>query len=162
MEQAGKFAFVGIINTILDFAILNVLIAIGFSATFLILGQKILIANVISVSIAMVNSFILNRQWAFKSQNKNVAMEIAKFAVVTLFGMFVIHQLIFSLFLYRFTLVSDIAYRIIHALSLPFSREFISLNTSKVIAVVGSLIWNFFGYKFFVFIPLKPGKQQTS
>ncbi len=162
IEQAGKFAFVGIINTILDFAILNVLIAIGFSATFMIFGQKILIANIISVSIAMINSFILNRQWAFRSQNKNVAMEIVKFSVITLFGMFVVHQLIFSFFLYRFTSFTGIAYRIIRALSLPFSYEFTALNISKVIAVVGSLIWNFFGYKFFVFVPTRGGKRGIS
>src|SRR3989304_2878423 len=80
--QVGKFAVVGAINTMIDVIILNALVFLGFAATIIVFGQKFLIANIISVAAAMVNSFILNKQWTFKSVDKeNIYLEIIKFFV---------------------------------------------------------------------------------
>lgn len=151
-EQAAKFGIVGIINTIIDFAILNFLVYLGLTASFLILGQKFLTANIISVAVAMVNSFVLNKKWAFKSEGENIYLQIFKFLIVTIIGMFIIHQIIFNLFYYRLDNVSDVILQIFYYFKLTFfSREFVLLNFSKSVAIVGSLVWNFLGYKFIVF-----------
>lgn len=151
-EQAVKFGIVGALNTAVDFFILNILVYFGLLAAFSILGQKFLVANVISVSVAMINSFILNKKWAFKSEGGNIYFQIFQFLIVTIIGMFVVHQIIFNLLYYRFVFPADFAVKILHYIGLTFfSREFILLNFSKSVAIVVSLIWNFIGYKFVVF-----------
>ncbi len=153
IEQAGKFAFVGVINTVIDLAVLNVLVWLGLQAAFVVLGEKFLVANLISTFVAMINSFILNRQWAFKSQGKNIWAEIAKFFVITVIGMFVIHQIAFNFLYFQAGWLTGFVYKMFTVFGLGgiFSQAFITLNFSKVLAVVVSLIWNFIGYKFFVF-----------
>lgn len=152
-KQAGKFAIVGILNTAVDFAVLNILFFLGLTASFAVFNQKFLTANVISVAVAMINSFILNKQWTFGSTERAIYAEIFKFLIITVIGMFVIHQLIFNFLYYRFNTLTDAAVAIFHFFKLNgiFSEQFVSLNFAKVIAVVGSFIWNFLGYKFVVF-----------
>ena len=152
--QVGKFAVVGAINTMIDVIILNALVFLGFATTIIIFGQKFLIANIISVAAAMVNSFILNKQWTFKSADKeNIYLEIIKFFAITIIGMFVIHQLIFNALYFNLPFISSIIVSIVHFVKLNgiFPDEFVVLNFSKAIAIFGSLIWNFIGYKFIVF-----------
>ncbi|MDD4931057.1 MAG: GtrA family protein [Candidatus Colwellbacteria bacterium] len=154
-SQAAKFGIVGILNTLIDMLVLNLLIWAGFTTVFTVLGQKFLVANIISVSIAIVNSFILNRFWAFGTakEKSDLLYEISKFLVVTVIGMFIIHQLIFNGIYYQFTGLTDFVYSIVSALHLDtiFSEGFVKTNFAKIIAIFGSLVWNFIGYKFFVF-----------
>ncbi|KKQ22164.1 hypothetical protein A2999_00795 [Candidatus Wolfebacteria bacterium RIFCSPLOWO2_01_FULL_38_11] len=152
-KQAGKFAAVGVINTAVDFIVLNILIYFGFTLAFVVLGQEFLVANVISVAVAMVNSFILNKQWTFKAETANIYLEIVKFIVVTVIGMFVVHQIIFNVLYYNLPAISSAVISIVNILRLNsiFSNEFVRLNFAKSIAIVASLIWNFVGYKFIVF-----------
>lgn len=152
--QVGKFAVVGAINTLIDVIILNALVFLGFTAAIIILGQKFLTANIISVSAAMINSFMMNKQWTFKSTGKgNIYLEIIKFFIITIIGMFVVHQLIFNVLYFNLPFISSIMVSMIHYLKLSgvFSDEFVILNFSKIIAIFGSLVWNFIGYKFIVF-----------
>ena len=155
VSQAAKFGVVGILNTVVDIVILNVLLWLGLTSSFIILGQNFLIANIISVSIAVVNSFVLNRFWAFGSakEKTDILGEIWKFLVVTVIGMFVVHQLIFNGIYYNLPALTDFFYSIVSFLRLDvvFSSEFVKINSAKMVAIVGSLIWNFIGYKFFVF-----------
>ncbi|PIU98573.1 hypothetical protein COS61_00620 [Candidatus Wolfebacteria bacterium CG03_land_8_20_14_0_80_40_12] len=152
-EQAAKFGIVGVLNTVIDCVILNVLVFFGFTAAFIILGQKFLVANIISVAVAMTNSFILNKQWTFQSKGGNVYLEIVKFLAITIIGMFVIHQIIFNLFYYQLASISSLVLSIVYFLKLDrfFSDNFIILNFAKSIAIAASLVWNFIGYKFLVF-----------
>lgn len=150
--QVGKFAAVGVINTLIDYVILNALVFLGLTAAITILGQEFLMANIISVFVAMVNSFILNKQWTFKSavEGINLFWEIVKFLVITIIGMFIVHQIVFNVFYYNFpSLFSSVS----HFLNLDkiLSDKFVILNGAKSIAIIISLIWNFIGYKFIVF-----------
>ncbi len=157
--QVGKFAVVGVINTLIDYVILNLLVFFGFTTALMVLGQEFLVANIISVFIAMINSFVLNKQWTFRGESGNVYLQILKFFVVTVIGMFVIHQVIFNLFYVNggitglFSFVSLFVVAIVHTLRLDviFSDQFIILNFAKSIAIIASLVWNFIGYKFVVF-----------
>jgi putative flippase GtrA len=154
-RQAGKFAFVGIINTLIDFLVLNSLVFLGLTAFFIIFGRQFLIANIISVFVAMINSFILNKLWTFESRAGDVYRQILKFFVVTVIGMFVVHQIVFNSLYFGLETISSFIISVVHLLGLNriFSDAFIALNFSKGIAVGASLIWNFLGYKFIVFKP---------
>ncbi len=152
-KQVGKFAVVGVINTLVDIIILNGFVFLEFVSVLTIAGQKFLIANIISVAIATINSFILNKQWTFKSEGENIYRQIFQFLIITIIGMFVIHQIIFSALYYGLPSISNLIILIIHFLKLNniFSDSFITLNFAKIIAIIGSLIWNFIGYKLIVF-----------
>ena len=151
-EQAAKFIVVGVINTFIDYLILNILIYVGFTAFLMLSGQKFLIANIISVSVAMINSFILNRQWAFNAEKGNIYGQIIKFIVVTVIGMFVVHQIVFNIFYYQLGYIFNFIVQIARFLNLTFlSKDFIILNFSKALAISVSMVWNFIGYKFLVF-----------
>ena len=152
-KQVGKFAIVGVINTLIDVVILNSLVFLGFTVVLMIFGQKFLIANIISVAIAMINSFILNKQWTFKTEGGNIYKQVFQFLAITIIGMFIIHQIIFNALYYKLPQISNLIISIIHFLKLNsiFPDSFVALNFAKVIAIIGSLIWNFIGYKFIVF-----------
>src|SRR3989344_3533918 len=151
-EQAAKFIVVGVINTFIDYLILNILIYVGFTAFLMLIGQKFLIANIISVAVAMINSFILNRQWAFDAGRGNIYVQAVKFIVITAIGMFVVHQIVFNIFYYQLGYIFDFVSQVTHFLNLAsLSKDFIILNFSKALAILVSMIWNFLGYKFLVF-----------
>lgn len=152
-KQAGKFAIVGVINTLVDVLVLNILVFFGLTAAFMIFNQKFLVANVISVAVAIINSFILNKFWTFRANGENIYVQIIKFLVITIVGMFVFHQLVFNFLYYNLPSISEFIISIVHFLKLNsiFSDSFVALNFAKAVAICVSLIWNFIGYKFVVF-----------
>ena len=130
-RQEFKFAIIGGLNTILDFAIL-------FSLRFL--GIPDVISNIFSTGITFCSSFILNKKITFKSENKSkkqLAQEMISFTLVTLFGLWVIQGLII--------------YLLSPLLNNLLKNSSISLFISKLIATIFSLIWNFLFYKKVVF-----------
>lgn len=130
-SQAFWFSIIGGINTTLDFVILFVLTAFGI---------KIFIANIFSTGITFTISFLMNKKITFKSVSNNkkeLIREMLLFIIVTLFGLWVIQNVIIS-----------IAMPIFENL---FKNKQISLLLSKLIATIFSLIWNFILYKKVVF-----------
>lgn len=152
-KQVGKFAVVGAVNTIIDIAILNLLVlAIGFKAQIQILGISFLIANFISVTIAMINSYFLNKYWTFQSkEKKDMLGEALKFFFITIIGMYVINQLVFNFFNAYWLWPTHLVINIVHLIHIYSLDSFVSLNFAKVLAILASLIWNFIFYKIWVF-----------
>jgi len=75
-----KFATVGGIGAITDFAILNALIQL--------LGFPIGLANIFSFSAAVIQNFILNRIWTFPgSKERQAGFQLIQFALVSLVGL---------------------------------------------------------------------------
>ena len=148
-KQVGKFTSVGILNTVIDIAILNILVFFGLKAVLTIGQNQYPVANIIAVSCAMVNSFIWNRRWTFGSKEKAVLPQVIKFLLITLIASYLIQQIVLSQLYYRFDLLDKFAE--ILAGIIPKTQDFFKLNISKAFAVLGAGIWNFLGYKFFVF-----------
>ena len=61
-----KFGVVGTTNFCLDFLILTLLAGLTWPFVFHGLGWPVAIANTISYTCGIINSFILNRYWTFK------------------------------------------------------------------------------------------------
>lgn len=143
-KQVGKFGIVGIINTLVDVIILNVLY-LGF-------GVKKEVANVISVSVAIVNSYILNKSWTFKDKDKNVLKQFVIFVGLSLVGL-VINTYILKFLSETWTAIPDLAVSVVHYLRLNgiLSDEFMILNTAKAFAILASMVWNFISYKKWAF-----------
>jgi putative flippase GtrA len=115
----AKFATVGVIGTVVDFSVLNLLI-LGF-------GLSKFWANTCSFSAAVISNFIWNRLWTFpESREKSLVPQLVQFSLVSTGG-YVINQVIF--------LGLD---------SLIFHNwGALGYNVAKAIAIIVVLFWNF-------------------
>jgi putative flippase GtrA len=119
-----RFALVGFVNTAVDFVILFALTA---------LGMQVFFANVISTSAALGLSFVLNRNFTFRSGGER-RRQIVLFFAVTLVGLWILQPLV----------IAGVQ------LLLPFDDQ-LSLLIGKVCATVVSLTWNYLLYSRLVF-----------
>jgi len=143
-KQVGKFGIVGVINTFVDIGIFNFLkFIIGLSTVF---------ANIISVSAAIVNSYIWNKKWTFRDKEKNVSKQFVVFVVLSLGGL-IINTVVLMFLTQSFTYPSDLAVNIVHFLKLNsfFSDSFVFFNFAKITAILFSMVWDFITYKKFAF-----------
>jgi putative flippase GtrA len=126
-RPAGRFALVGGFNTVLDFTLLNALSVFGLPA----IG-----ANTVSTGIGMTSSFILNKNYTFRSGSKNHLKDVALFIIFTLVGLWVIQNLVIS--------------GLLHVLPVDWP-QFMRLNGAKVLGTGVSMVWNYLSYKHVVF-----------
>lgn len=140
-NQGFWFTLIGGLNTFLDFAILFTLKSIGLS---------LILANICSTTVTFIISFFLNKKITFKSETQNkkdIAREMVLFTIITLFGLWVIQNIIISItkpiIIYYF---GDI-----NILFVNISQDNFAILTSKIIGTIFSLIWNFILYKKVVF-----------
>lgn len=93
LKQFVKFSFVGVINTLIDFVVYCALTRlIHFFAVYY------LMANAISFSCAVTNSFILNKRWTFKDLSKEqLHLKYLKFFLVNIFSLAIVEILLFLL-----------------------------------------------------------------
>lgn len=134
--QLGKFGAVGILNTAIDFGVLNLLsVASGVTAGFVVGG-----VNLPGFAAAVVNSYLWNKLWVFQNRQlgERLFADFPKFFGVTLVGVAINSGFVILLTTYVTVLGGfDAGAR---------------LNIAKVVATAVTLIWNFVGYKFFVFV----------
>lgn len=123
-----RFGGIGIINTVIDIGLLFVLKS---------LGLPVVSANIISSSIAFVFSFFANKKYAFRSKSGDVVREIILFLTVTLFGLWIIQNLII--------------YLLLPVIEIIFGQQNIALLISKLIATGASMVWNYAMYRLVVF-----------
>lgn len=129
-----RFAIVGGINTLLDFFILNLLSYL----TGIYEGNGIIPLNVVSFTVAVVNSYYLNKRWAFKDAGgEEQGRKFTLFLIVSIVG----------------AAINTATVRIVSTNIDPMFglNQELWLNVAKVVATGFSLIWNFVGYKFLVF-----------
>lgn len=128
-----KFGITGVLNTFVDFGVLNLLMFI-FSA---ISGIWYAIFKSVSFLVAVINSYFWNKYWTFGSKNKTNTTEATSFFVVSVIG-FVINVATASL-------VVNMVPAIINVSGMVWA------NIGALVGTMSAFIWNFFGYKFFVF-----------
>ena len=130
-----RFAIVGGANTALDFAILFFLVFLGLDK---------IAANFISTSIAFVFSFFVNKSFTFKATTETgkkkqlqQLQQLGIFLGISIVALWVIQPLIIAG---------------VTAALLPLGVAApVALFVAKIIATIGSMIWNFILYKRFVF-----------
>lgn len=135
IKQISKFVVVGVINTGIDFAILN---ALMFS-TNISSGKWMIIFNSISFTAAVVNSYFMNKYWTFQQQiaENKPEKEFFQFIIVSVVGISINDAIVYG----ATTFIPPI-----FGLS-----EKLWANVAKIFATLASMTWNFIGYKFFVF-----------
>lgn len=142
--QFGKFFIVGVLNTAIDFAILNLLMWLTNTYE----GGNVAIFNTISFTVAVINSYILNKYWTFSAkgeaapagENKDASKastEFVKFFIVAVTGWLLNTGILFGITTYVHPLFG--------------ASAALWANIAKAIATGIVLTWNFIGYKFLVF-----------
>ncbi len=135
-KQLIKFGSVGIINTGVDFAVLNLLMwTFGINE-----GKWLIPINIVAFTLASANSYIFNKFWTFKEktlEKSQVTKQFSQFMVISIIGAIINTVILYSIA----TLISPI-----FGLS-----QTLWTNFAKIAATGISMVWNFVGYKFFVF-----------
>lgn len=130
--QFGKFLAVGTLHTGIDFGTLNLL----FWLTGIYGGVRLAPINVPGVLLALTNSYLLNKHWTFKTPFFP-DRRVGRFVLVSLVGVGL-----------NMALVVALTHVVTHPTGLtPPLWE----NLAKILATGGTLVWDFFGYKFLVF-----------
>lgn len=129
-----KFSVVGVLNSGVDFGILNSLMLItGLSS-----GSAFLAFKSISVTLGVINSYIWNKYWTFGAMKSSEARrELVSFMVVTLIAVAVN------------VAGADVIVNVIGAPHGVSPRLW--ANVGAISGAGLTLFTNFFGYKFFVF-----------
>lgn len=122
-RQFIKFCIVGAVNTGVDWVVFYpVKILLGRYFPDLKLQSVRQIAKAVSFIISALSNYIMNRKWTFRSQDKRVVREGAKFMVVALGGL-AINQAVFYL------ITGQLHWRDIFGL---------------ILATAAATLWNFF------------------
>lgn len=76
IKKAGKFALVGVANTLLDMGI--------FALLAQVFGVNVYLAQCISFSAGVLNSYLLNRSWTFRSKEAFWSPALVRFLLLNL------------------------------------------------------------------------------
>ncbi len=160
VKQVGRFGLVGILNTIVDIVLLNILAVTILPksltvATFTVFGTSvvitgIVIAGLISGTVAMINSYIFNMRFTFKVRKIDTRHTVY-FFLVTIFGIYIIRPVILKVLTDVWVWPSQFAYAITNGLHLPLSQDFDQRNLALLVAIMVVLVYNYLMYKYFVF-----------
>ncbi len=120
LAQFLRFCVVGGIGAVVDFGSYAIMTRFfNFWSTWTILGQKIIVANMISVFLAITSNFFWNKYWTFKDSSKKVAGQWTQFFILSSFT-YILNQLLVSLLIFRTPLekitgveIEDIAAKVI-------------------------------------------------
>lgn len=142
LGQLARFGLTGLINTIIDFAIFNLLL----SLTSWTKGPGLLCINFIAVIVAAANSFYMNRRFTFRASAQPA--QFRQFVISTLCGM-ALNSLGVMVFA-----------------NVEYSNSWATagaLNLGKVCGAILSASWNFLLYRHWVFaVPPGLSDQETA
>jgi len=141
IKQFIKFGIIGVMNTGVDLAVLN--------AETLITGAKegslYAIQKGLSFLVAVTFSYFLNKNWTFRDKSKeDEGRKFSQFLFVSIVGMLVNVTAATVVVTYLKTPVNNL-------LNLPMLTDQLWVNIGALSGTALGLIWNFIGYKFWVF-----------
>ena len=131
-RQIGRFAIVGVLNTVLDFAVLNLLITMSGVTG----GPMASVFKGVSFIVAVTNSYYWNKYWTFEFQTK-VNKELLQFFIISAIG--------FGFNIGAFSFTVDVIGPIGNITPQTWA------NIGALSGTLAGLAWNFIGYKFIVF-----------
>ncbi|MBU3964705.1 GtrA family protein [Patescibacteria group bacterium] len=135
--QLARFVLVGALNTFIDFGVLGFLLWVSKIDA----GQTIALYaffKFLSFSFASINSYFWNRSWTFEKGGKAEGKEFAGFYLITGVGA-LLNVGIASLIVSMVGSGTAVSGNVLAGIIAPFA------------GVLIGFIWNFLGYKFFIF-----------
>lgn len=134
MKKLLKFLAVGTTNTLIDFAVLNLLVQLT--------ALPLLLSNSISFSVAVINSYLLNKYWTFQDKKPIYLTQFSLFFVISLVGLGLSNLILHFgsqaiIFLWQ---------------DLTFTWQY---NLAKIASAAIVLVWNFAAYQYWIFYDRK-------
>jgi len=124
INRIWRFTLVGLLNTLVDFGLFNLLILLLASPS----GAALLACNAAAFLAANLCSYFCNRSWTFARTTSASFKEYAAYFGISLIGL----------------LLNSLA---LWLLTGGVVEGFWQLNLAKVGATVVSMVWNFCGYR---------------
>ena len=151
-KRVGRFGLVGLLNTLLDYVLF-----ISLTKIFMLPLSRVWVAKLISGSIAMANSYFLNKTWVFNRRHTGVSAELIKFVSVTVIGVFVVQLGLVQLFSSVVPQPGEWVFNFLQNLHITailpavFTEAFTIKTVAFGLATLASLTWNYLAYKKVVF-----------
>lgn len=137
-KQFVKFGITGGIGAVVDFSTFAFLTrVIGWTTTYTAFGTQLILANNVSVFLAICSNFIINRYWTFKDTSESATKQGASYFLLNTFT-WALNQILVSFFVFRMPIFTQL---------FGSQRDY----AAKAIAIGLILFINFFGSKLFIF-----------
>jgi len=149
LERFIKFAFVGLLGTVIDLVISNLLLKFVFHVSRDNEGPAVQVASSISFTIAVISNFIWNRYWTYPdSRSYSVIRQLIQFFAVNIVGL-LIRNVILALFAVP---LSHLADSVLNSFNMSTDG---AVQIGANIAIIGSvgvvMIWNFFVNRYWTY-----------
>lgn len=140
-----RFGLVGVVNTVLDAALFNLL-------TWHVIALPVLWASVLAGTLAMLNSFVANQRFTFRARHTPLR-RVALFVVITLLGIYAIRPLILDVFITTWLWPANRLLALLARVGVLADGDFVRRNLGWLVAVAVAMLFNYVGYREFVFMP---------
>jgi putative flippase GtrA len=142
LREIVLFVGVGILNTAVDFAVLNLLIALTHRDK----GWWLLFFNSLSFLAAVINSYVLNGRFTFRNSSPGGPWRFIWFVGVNAIGL----------------IINSLTVGLMSPLAGKELSTIVAINVSKALATLLSLCWNYFAIKRWIFRAETPEIQKVS
>jgi putative flippase GtrA len=138
-----RFILAGLVNTAVNFAVLNL--------AFYGLRQNKLTSVALATVCAISVSFLINRTFVFVDKG-NPGRKLVRFVVISMAGVFMVQNGVYALALLLISGHEAPVISAAHSITgRGFSADFIDINCSNALASLAVMLWNYNGYRLFVF-----------
>jgi putative flippase GtrA len=121
--RIGRFSIVGVLNTLVDLTVFLLLVEL--------VSMPVVPANLLAFSVALANSYVLNRLWTFHDSGTAPSLgNVSRFVLFNACG----------------ALLATAALALLVGLGLP-------TLAAKLLSIVVSMAWNYLTMRHFVFRP---------
>ncbi|MDR1448373.1 MAG: GtrA family protein [Candidatus Ancillula sp.] len=132
MQKVIKFMFVGGINTVLDFLLFNFFAHVLELSIFGL--QSVILAQILSASVVVPISYILNRHFTFSS-DKSHKETFVHYILISFFNAWILQTTVIGLVVYTS-----------HTVGILTQNAFVLDNIAKCCGIALGMISNFFFY----------------
>ena len=154
IKRLARFVFIGTCNATISFGMLNLL--------FYKFHQPKILSSIISTSCALIFSFIMNRGFVFGQSDKRVREQLPQFLIVTISGSLLLLNLVYIASIKLLNGHEHLIIQSMHSLtSVTLTRNFVDINVSTVFGAIAALVWNYEGYKKFVFKNVQEASEEA-
>lgn len=137
-ERFLKFAAVGALGALIDFAVMNMLTQGA--------DMPLVLAGTISFLCAVFNNFFWNRYWTYPdSRSRPVTHQLSMFFVVNIAGVAIRIPILHFIEPPLIKLMERMNFRA------PFSAEFLAKNLTLALAVGIVMLWNYFVNRYWTY-----------
>ncbi|MEP7286197.1 MAG: GtrA family protein [Chloroflexota bacterium] len=156
LERFIKFAIVGVIGTVVDLGLFNIMLKFVFHVTREN-TQVVLLASTISFTIAVISNFIFNRYWTYPdSRSHPLLAQLGQFFAVNIVGLLIRSLIVGVLVTPIIALIGTLPDSLMHSLGIAADFEAqLGSDVAILAATAVVLLWNFFANRYWTYNDVK-------